>query len=159
MKHRSLSEYVKQMRKQYNLTQIDLSEKSSVELRFVRELEQVIFSWITGADMHLKNFSLYSINKGVYTLTPAYDMLSTMPEDTEELALNLNEKKRKLKKSDFVVAMKASELENKIIENIFNKFNKVEYQWMEFIDSSFLSKSVKERYKQMIRKQTEKIKQ
>ena len=28
------------MRKQYNLTQIDLSEKSGVGLRFVRELEQ-----------------------------------------------------------------------------------------------------------------------
>lgn len=28
------------MRKQYNLTQVDLSEKSGVGLRFVRELEQ-----------------------------------------------------------------------------------------------------------------------
>ena len=36
----SLSEYVKGMRKRYNLTQVDLSEKSGVGLRFVRELEQ-----------------------------------------------------------------------------------------------------------------------
>lgn len=36
----NLSEYVKQMRKRYNLTQVDLSEKSGVGLRFVRELEQ-----------------------------------------------------------------------------------------------------------------------
>lgn len=36
----SLSEYVKSMRKRYNLTQVDLSEKSGVGLRFVRELEQ-----------------------------------------------------------------------------------------------------------------------
>lgn len=36
----SLSEYVKSMRKEYNLTQIELSEKSGVGLRFVRELEQ-----------------------------------------------------------------------------------------------------------------------
>jgi y4mF family transcriptional regulator len=35
-----LQEYVKQMRKQYQLTQVDLSEKSGVGLRFVRELEQ-----------------------------------------------------------------------------------------------------------------------
>jgi y4mF family transcriptional regulator len=40
MKSLSLSAYVKQMRKQYSLTQIDLSEKSGVGLRFVRELEQ-----------------------------------------------------------------------------------------------------------------------
>lgn len=36
----SLSEYVKQMRRQYALTQIDLAEKAGVGLRFVRELEQ-----------------------------------------------------------------------------------------------------------------------
>ena len=37
----SLSEFVKERRKQLNLTQIDLAEKSGVGLRFVRELEQV----------------------------------------------------------------------------------------------------------------------
>ncbi|MEG2061214.1 MAG: helix-turn-helix domain-containing protein, partial [Alistipes sp.] len=36
----SLSGYVKQMRKEHSLTQIGLSEKSGVGLRFVRELEQ-----------------------------------------------------------------------------------------------------------------------
>ena len=40
MENLSLSAYVKQMRKQYGLTQIDLSEKAGVGLRFVRELEQ-----------------------------------------------------------------------------------------------------------------------
>ena len=40
MEQTTLSKYVKTMRKQYNLTQIDLSEKSGVGLRFVRELEQ-----------------------------------------------------------------------------------------------------------------------
>lgn len=40
MEYISLSAYVKQMRKQYGLTQIDLSEKAGVGLRFVRELEQ-----------------------------------------------------------------------------------------------------------------------
>ena len=40
MNDKSLSEYVKQMRKEHNLTQVVLSEKSGVGLRFVRELEQ-----------------------------------------------------------------------------------------------------------------------
>ncbi len=35
-----ISNYVKEMRKRHHLTQIDLSEKSGVGLRFVRELEQ-----------------------------------------------------------------------------------------------------------------------
>ena len=36
----TLSKYVKQKRKQFGLTQVDLSQKSGVGLRFVRELEQ-----------------------------------------------------------------------------------------------------------------------
>ena len=40
MKQTTLSVFVKAMRKQYNLTQVDLSEKSGVGLRFVRELGQ-----------------------------------------------------------------------------------------------------------------------
>ncbi len=35
-----LSQYVKSMRKQYGLTQQDLSVKSGVGLRFIRDLEQ-----------------------------------------------------------------------------------------------------------------------
>lgn len=35
-----LSKFVKAKRKEYGLTQIDLSQKSGVGLRFVRELEQ-----------------------------------------------------------------------------------------------------------------------
>lgn len=40
MSTQSLSKYVKLMRKEHHLTQIELSEKSGVGLRFVRELEQ-----------------------------------------------------------------------------------------------------------------------
>lgn len=40
MEYKTLAKYVKEMRKRYNLTQFDLSEKSGVGLRFVRELEQ-----------------------------------------------------------------------------------------------------------------------
>ena len=36
----SLSGFVKEMRKQFGLTQVDLAVKSGVGLRFVRELEQ-----------------------------------------------------------------------------------------------------------------------
>ena len=40
MEQTTFSKYVKAMRKQYNLTQVELSEKSVVGLRLVRELEQ-----------------------------------------------------------------------------------------------------------------------
>ena len=40
MEQTTLSKYVEAMRKQDNLTQVELSEKSGVGLRLVRELEQ-----------------------------------------------------------------------------------------------------------------------
>ena len=40
MEQTTLSKYVKAMRKQYNLTQVELSETAGVGLRLVRELEQ-----------------------------------------------------------------------------------------------------------------------
>ena len=40
MEQTTLSKYVKAKRKLYNLTQVDLSEKSGVGLRLVRELAQ-----------------------------------------------------------------------------------------------------------------------
>ena len=124
------------------------------KLDMVNYWEQVVFSWITGnADMHLKNFSLYSKEQGKYVLTPAYDMLSTalvMPEDTEELALTLNGKKRKIKKADFVASMQVSGLEEKVINNIFAKFAKAKDRWVEFIDQSFLTDEMKEAFKAII---------
>lgn len=140
------------------IAKLILKYSSVPKLDVVNFWEQVVFSWITGnADMHLKNFSLYSLRKGIYSLTPAYDMVSTalvMPEDTEELALTLNGKKRKIKRSDFETAMIRSGLETKIIEKLFAKFEKVIDKWFEFIDVSFLPEEMKERYKQII---TEKI--
>ena len=131
------------------------------KLDLVNYWEQVVFSWITGnADMHLKNFSLYGRQKGGYELTPAYDMLSTalvMPEDTEELALSLNGKKRKIRKADFVASMQLSGLEEKVMENIFKKFLKVQDAWMQFIDISFLPIEMKERYKYLIAEKMERL--
>lgn len=40
MNKTALARFVKEQRKMYHLTQVDLSEKSGVGLRFVRDLEQ-----------------------------------------------------------------------------------------------------------------------
>lgn len=116
--------------------------------------EIVMFSFVTGnSDMHLKNFSLFENSDGKYSLTPAYDLISTklvMPADTEELALTLNAKKRKLTKSDFVVAMENSGLNGRTIQNIFAKITESKESWFSFIDSSFLPDEMKNNYKKLI---------
>ena len=123
------------------------------QLDLVNCWEVVVFSWITGnSDMHLKNFSLYKTPLG-FCLTPAYDLLSTlivMPQDTEELALTLNGKKRKIKRSDFEKAMTASGLNEKVIQNMANKFGKAISKWIDLIDNSFLPNDMKREYKRLI---------
>lgn len=123
------------------------------QLDLVNFWEVVVFSWITGnSDMHLKNFSLYKTPLG-FCLTPAYDLLSTlivMPQDTEELALTLNGKKRKIKRSDFEKAMTASGLNEKVIQNMANKFGKAISKWIDLIDNSFLPNDMKREYKRLI---------
>ena len=123
------------------------------QLDLVNFWEVVVFSWITGnSDMHLKNFLLYKTPLG-FCLTPAYDLLSTlivMPQDTEELALTLNGKKRKIKRSDFEKAMTASGLNEKVIQNMANKFGKAISKWIDLIDNSFLPNDMKREYKRLI---------
>ena len=41
MKKSGISNFVKEKRKQFHLTQVDLSQKSGVGWRFIRDLEQV----------------------------------------------------------------------------------------------------------------------
>lgn len=127
---------------------------SAPMLDLVNFWEQVIFSWIVGnADMHLKNFSLYSPKKGQYQLAPTYDQLSTaiaMPEDTEELALSLNGWKKKLMREDFERAMLGSDMKEKTIQNIFQKFISAEERWCACIDESFVSVEMKRQYKTLI---------
>lgn len=130
------------------------------QLDLVNYWEVVVFSWLTGnADMHLKNFSLFNSGRG-YSLTPAYDLLSTalvMPEDTEELALTLNGKKRKIRQSDFKTAMLASGLTEKVFVNIEKKFRKAIPKWLNTIDTSFLPEEIKKMYKRLIIQRAVKI--
>ncbi len=122
-------------------------------LDLINYFEILLFCYLTGnSDMHLKNFSLYK-HAGEYLLTPAYDLVSTklvIPQDTEELALMLNGKKRKLKRQDFDILLKMAKVDDKAIENVYNKFRKLVPAWLTFIDIAFLPQQTKETYKQLI---------
>ncbi|MGM0934494.1 MAG: HipA domain-containing protein [Bacteroidota bacterium] len=67
-----------------------------------------------------------------------------MPEDSEELALNLNGKKRKLKRNDFNEAMAKAHIPDKAIKNLWNRIQRGMQSWPELIENSFLSKDLKE---------------
>ena len=137
-----------------NIAKMIRKFSSAPMLDLVNFWEVVIFSWITGnSDMHLKNFSLISNEAGNYVLSQAYDLINVhlvFPEDTEELALTLDGRKKKISRNNFVRAMESSGLESKVIENIIKKFIDAAPKWYDFIDISFLSQELKEKYKEEI---------
>lgn len=116
--------------------------------------EQVIVSFLIGNnDMHLKNFSLIAKEANAYELTPAYDMIAAqllLPDDLDDLALNLNGKKRKLKRNDFNEAMLKAHIPEKAIENLWKRIEKGMMEWPALIDHSFLSQKQKENLKELI---------
>ena len=116
--------------------------------------ETVLFSWITGNnDMHLKNFSLYEPQDGTIRLTPAYDLLNAAilnPKDDEELALTLNGRKKRLKRSDFIAAGETMGIDPKIVDRLIGKYVRLHPRMSEFIGQSFLDEELKNRYNEMI---------
>ncbi len=134
-----------------NIAKMIRKFSSAPMLDLVNFWEVVLFSWITGnSDMHLKNFSLISKEAGNYVLSQAYHLINVhlvFPEDTEELALTLDGRKKKIGRMNFVRAMESSGLESKVIENIIKKFMNAAPKWYDFIDISFLSQELKEKYK------------
>lgn len=134
-----------------NIAKMIRKFSSAPMLDLVNFWEVVMFSWITGnSDMHLKNFSLISKEAGNYVLSQAYDLINVhlvFPEDTEELALTLDGRKKKIGRNNFVRAMESTGLESKVIENIIHKFMNAAPKWYDFIDISFLSQELKEKYK------------
>lgn len=112
--------------------------------------EQVLFSFFTGnSDMHLKNFSLLEREGQGLSLCPAYDLVPTVlvnPADTEELALTLNAKKRKLKYADFLAAFENCGLSKKVLDNTLELFVYAKPEMLAVLEKSFVSEEYKMKY-------------
>ena len=113
----------------------------------------VLFSFISGNnDMHLKNFSMIESSLG-WVLAPAYDLLNVaivFPEDTEELALTLTCKKKKLKRKHFEQLGEHLALNKKQINAAFKRLSKNKPKAENWIEKSFLSKDMKLAYLELI---------
>lgn len=128
---------------------------STPKLDLVNFMQVLLFSFITGNnDMHLKNFSLYRPKK-LYQLTPAYDLLNVAianPKDKEELALTLNDKKSRLKLTDFLMASVSMGIEERITLQLIDNMRKALPTWEDLIADSFLSEEMKVAYLELIQK-------
>ena len=127
-------------------------------LDLLNYFELVLFSYLAGNnDMHLKNFSVLHQPDGA-TLSPAYDLLNINlinPKDKEELGLTLNGKKNKIKLADFKTLAASLNINEKVYDNIFKKFQNKNKEVLHLIDQSFLSKEMKKGYKEIWKKKQE----
>lgn len=122
--------------------------------------ELSVFCFITGNnDMHLKNFSMIKTDYG-WALSPAYDLLNVTivnPEDTEELALTLLGKKKKITKSNFVEFGIQLGLNHKQVNGVFSRLNKNKSKAIQLIEASFLSSEMKTNYINILQERYERL--
>ena len=111
----------------------------------------VLFCFLTGnEDMHLKNFSLV-VRDGVVRLSPAYDLLNTtlvLGNASEECALPLRGRKRKLTRNDWVdyFCRERLGLLPAILDPILHTLDAARNAWARKIENSYLSAAAKAGY-------------
>jgi len=132
--------------------------KGSDSLRF---FEVLLFCFLTGnADMHLKNFSLYS-SEGVITLSPAYDLVNTkilIKEDNEELALPISGKKSKFKRVHFEdFAKDILGIDEKVVGSTIDGLLGKADAMKEMTKKSFLNEENKKNYGDLLGRHSDRI--
>lgn len=131
-------------------------------IEFIKLFKLTLFNYLVGnEDMHLKNFSIITKNQKNY-LSPAYDLLNTsiaMVNPQEEMALPLKGKKNNLTKKDFLsyFAIERLKLNQVVIDDVISNFLHNIPLWYPFIDSSFLSTEMKEKYKILIQNRSSRL--
>ena len=106
---------------------------------------RLLFCFVTGnSDMHLKNFSLreQTCGKRDFVLSEAYDLLPVNivnPKDKEETALALNEKKRNLRKKDFIMLGSNLGLDKSAVNSLMRLIIRKKEDMLAICDDSVLN--------------------
>lgn len=118
----------------------EYSENTLLDKVFLFEL--TLFSFLTGNnDMHLKNFSMINGPTG-WVLAPAYDLLNVsiiIPEDSEELALTVEGRKKNLTRANFDSFGKGIGLTERQIERVFDRIISNKAKALRLVNNSLLS--------------------
>ncbi len=123
----------------------------------VKLFELTVFNFLIGnEDMHLKNFSMIRNNDKI-ELSPFYDLLNStiiLKHAREELALPVRGRKNKLTRKDLIKYFggEVCGINEKILNQVIDRFNGIFNKWQKLIDRSFLSISKKEVYFSLLEK-------
>lgn len=127
----------------------------------IKLFHRTLFNYLIGnEDMHLKNFSLITRDDKV-ELSPAYDLINStivLPNPKEEIALPIGGKKNKLTYAIFnTFARDRLHLSEKIIDDICHQLTTGMITWDRWIENSFLSDEMKEKYRTLLTARRKKI--
>ncbi|MGA2655756.1 MAG: HipA domain-containing protein, partial [Gammaproteobacteria bacterium] len=121
------------------------------KIELARLFKLTLFNFLTGnEDMHLKNFSLITID-GKTSLSPAYDLLNStiaISKPDEEMALPLNGKMRNITHKDLFkyFAVERLGLNQTVINDIKQLIQEALPLWKDYLSRSYLSVPMQQKY-------------
>ncbi len=111
---------------------------------------RILFSFVVGnSDMHLKNFSLIETaeGSGTYILSAAYDLLPVnvlIPEDTDQLALSMNGKRKNLHRNDFLKFADSCGIERRVAQRLIQMIMSKHAKLIAMTQQSLLPEAMQE---------------
>tara|TARA_B110000046_G_C12961024_1_gene384546 strand:- start:298 stop:1290 length:993 start_codon:yes stop_codon:yes gene_type:complete len=160
---RSESSHGKNYKYDYNYEQIAMLIKKylpTYKLELIKFFKLILFNYLVGnGDAHLKNFSVIQRDTKDYTLSPAYDLLSSsihIPNESRTALELFQEYDTKAflangfySYDDFVKFTQVVGIEDKIANKIIEEFISYESKTLQLLEISFLSDDGKMRYKSL----------
>jgi len=130
-------------------------------LELQRLFDLIIFNFVIGnGDAHKKNFSLLT-KDGHISLSPAYDLVSSrtvLPEETEELALTIGGRKKRLSRHDFENFAEHIKLSSDYTYKKFSRLISLQDEFCRMITASTLTETLKNRFTVIITRRLDRLK-
>jgi serine/threonine-protein kinase HipA len=124
----------------------------------LRFIEIVAFSYlIANGDLHAKNVSVMRTADHRITLTPVYDLLSTLPYADQHMALKFEGRDQDLRRKDFLAFGSRLGIRQPAIEAMLDKLVKKALPWADRLSqigldpkqTAHLERTMRSRYKQL----------
>ena len=117
-------------------------------LELQRLFDLTVFNFVIGnGDAHRKNFS-FLITDGHISLSPVYDLVSSrtvLPEETDELALTIGGRKKRLIRRDFETFAKHIKITTDYTQKRISRLISLQDEFCRMISASALSQTLQDR--------------
>ena len=118
-------------------------------LELQRLFDLTVFNFVIGnGDAHKKNFSFLTTN-GHISLSPVYDLVSSrtvLPEETDELALTIGGRKKRLSRQDFESFAEYLKITAEYTQKRISRLINLQDEFCRMISTSTLTQTLQDRF-------------